>query len=290
VAAARRWNANDEGTWGSLPAGSAAPAPGRPWMDRRPRPRSAQTASKQGARPVAPDDVRPSSGGGTRRSARGEHPRRSGNHHLAEEHERHGQPPCRLVSSIHRTLSTARSRKQCVSRTRRSPGALHSLRGRPHLDPCGIAAFQELEQLAGDGSLQAPADVADALAFRSPASGVGASVRVVPQPCEHDGVQGPVQLPIARAVQPCLVICPDEAGMRLTPPGRQTRPPSGAAGGRPAHQHLRGADRPQPGQLQQPRRDRGVQAPVPGRIPAAAGSRPHPHGPRFGPAIRLPNR
>ena len=27
---------------------------------------------------------------------------------LAEEHERHGQPPCRLVSSIHRTLSTAR--------------------------------------------------------------------------------------------------------------------------------------------------------------------------------------
>jgi hypothetical protein len=187
VAAASRWNANDEGTWGSLPAGSAAPAPGRPWMDRRPRPRSAQTASKQGARPVAPDDVRPSSGGGTRRSARGELPRRSGNHHLAEEHERHGQPPCRLVSSIHRTLSTARSRKQRVSRTRRSPGALHTLRGRPHLDPCGIAAFQQLEQLAGDGSLQSPADVADALAFRSPASGVGAGVRVVPQPCEHDG-------------------------------------------------------------------------------------------------------
>jgi hypothetical protein len=51
-------------------------------------------------------------------------------------------------------------------------------------------------------SNEAPADVADALAFRSPASGVGAGVRVVPQPCEHDGAQGPVQLPIARAVQP----------------------------------------------------------------------------------------
>jgi hypothetical protein len=33
---------------------------------------------------------------------------------------------------------------------------------------------------------------------------------------------------------------------------------------RPAHQHLRGADRPQPGQLQQLRRDRGVQHLYPG--------------------------
>jgi hypothetical protein len=126
VAAARRWNANDEGMWSSLPARSAAPATGRRWMDRRPRPRSAQTASKQGARPVTPDDVRPSSGGGARKSARGELPRRSGNHRPAEEHERHGQPPCRLVSSIHRTLSTARSRQQRVSRV---PHAAHEAVG-----------------------------------------------------------------------------------------------------------------------------------------------------------------
>jgi hypothetical protein len=45
----------------------------------------------------------------------------------------------------------------------------------------------KLEQLPGNHPLQAPPDLADTPAFSLSAGGVGASLRVVAQPCQHNG-------------------------------------------------------------------------------------------------------
>jgi hypothetical protein len=74
-----------------------------------------------------------------------------------------------------------------------------------HLDDLhagAIVAFQELEELPGDGSLDAPPDLSAALALGSPASGIGAGLRVITQPHQRDRVQRPVEPPVATAVQP----------------------------------------------------------------------------------------
>jgi len=61
-------------------------------------------------------------------------------------------------------------------------------------------ALKELEQLPSNRSLQAPPDVADALALRPAAGGVGPRFYVVAQPRQHNRVQRAVELPVTRAV------------------------------------------------------------------------------------------
>jgi hypothetical protein len=63
-------------------------------------------------------------------------------------------------------------------------------------------AFQQLEQLPGDGPLQAAADLADALALAASPRGTGTGLRIVAQPGQHNRVQGPVELAVAAAAQP----------------------------------------------------------------------------------------
>jgi hypothetical protein len=65
-----------------------------------------------------------------------------------------------------------------------------------------VVGFEQLEQLPGDGPLQAPADISDALALGRAPSGVRASGWVVPHPGHHDRVQGAVELAVTAAVQP----------------------------------------------------------------------------------------
>jgi hypothetical protein len=55
-----------------------------------------------------------------------------------------------------------------------------------------VIAFQQLEQLPGDRSLQAPANITGALALGPSPDGVGAGGWVVAQPGHHHGVQRPV--------------------------------------------------------------------------------------------------
>ena len=57
-----------------------------------------------------------------------------------------------------------------------------------HLHGRALVVFQQLEQLPGDGSLQAPPDLPDALALSPPPGGVGAGGGVTAQPGHHDGV------------------------------------------------------------------------------------------------------
>ena len=85
-------------------------------------------------------------------------------------------------------------------------------------------------------------------------------VWVVAQPGDHDGVQGAVELAVTRAIQPMpghlARRCWDRVGAgQGGKGGLRPQPPSMG----PADQHLRGADRPHPGQLQQPGRDSGDQ-------------------------------
>jgi hypothetical protein len=69
------------------------------------------------------------------------------------------------------------------------------------LDRRSVVAFKELEELSGNGSLQASPDVADALALGRAPSGVGTGVWVIAEPGHHDGVECPVELPVTRPVQ-----------------------------------------------------------------------------------------
>ena len=65
------------------------------------------------------------------------------------------------------------------------------------LDRRSVVAFKEPEQLSGNGPLQAPADVAAALALRTTPDGVGTGGGVIAEPGHHDGVERPVELPVA---------------------------------------------------------------------------------------------
>ena len=47
-------------------------------------------------------------------------------------------------------------------------------------------AFQQLEQLPGDGPLQATSNIPGALALGSTPGGVGAGLRIVPKPPRQD--------------------------------------------------------------------------------------------------------
>jgi hypothetical protein len=80
-----------------------------------------------------------------------------------------------------------------------------------------VVAFQQLEQLPGDGPLQAPTDISDALALGSAPDGVGPGSWVVAQPGQHDRVQSAVRLAVARGFSRCLMTCPEEAGIGLAP-------------------------------------------------------------------------
>ena len=60
-------------------------------------------------------------------------------------------------------------------------------------------------------------DVADALALRPAAGGVGPRFYVVAQPRQHNRVQRAVELPVTRAAQPVAGDWPEDAGMGLAP-------------------------------------------------------------------------
>ena len=68
------------------------------------------------------------------------------------------------------------------------------------LDAGLVVALQEPEQLPGDDPLEAALDVSRALALGGSAGGVGASLGVITQPDQRDGVQGLVELAVAAAV------------------------------------------------------------------------------------------
>jgi hypothetical protein len=84
-------------------------------------------------------------------------------------------------------------------------------------DARAVVAFQQLEQLPGDGPLQAPTDISDALALGSAPDGVGPGSWVIAQPGQHDRVQSAVQLAVARAVQPMPGHLPGGGRDRVTP-------------------------------------------------------------------------
>jgi hypothetical protein len=61
-------------------------------------------------------------------------------------------------------------------------------------------AFQQSVQLAGNGALEAAADLALALALGDAAAGIGPGRPVMDLAQHHDGVQGPIQLPVPTTV------------------------------------------------------------------------------------------
>jgi hypothetical protein len=65
----------------------------------------------------------------------------------------------------------------------------------------GGGAFQESVQLAGQGALAAAADLAFALALGDAAAGGGPGRPMVGLAEHHDGVQGPMQLPMSAPVE-----------------------------------------------------------------------------------------
>ncbi|HEX8862152.1 MAG TPA: hypothetical protein VGC06_24250 [Actinomycetes bacterium] len=88
--------------------------------------------------------------------------------------------------------------------------------GADHFHGRVVAAFQELEQLPGDGPLQAPADVAGTLTLGRASCGVGTAVMVIAEP-HHHGVSRPVELLVTGAVQPMPVTCREDAWIALAP-------------------------------------------------------------------------
>ena len=68
------------------------------------------------------------------------------------------------------------------------------------LDGSSVVALKEVEQLPRDRPFKAPANVTIAFPLGPAPGGVGAGVQIVAQPCEHDGVQGAVELAVAAAV------------------------------------------------------------------------------------------
>jgi hypothetical protein len=54
-----------------------------------------------------------------------------------------------------------------------------------------VVAFKELEELSGNGPLQAAPDVADAPALGRAPSSVGTDVWVIAEPGDHDRVERP---------------------------------------------------------------------------------------------------
>jgi len=74
--------------------------------------------------------------------------------------------------------------------------------GAEDLHLTAIVAFQQFVQLPGDHPLQAPPDLLDILALGGAPRGVDAGLWVVAPPCDHDGVQGAVELPVTGAGQP----------------------------------------------------------------------------------------
>ena len=76
----------------------------------------------------------------------------------------------------------------------------------------GGGAFQQSVQLAGNSALEAAADLALALALSDPAAGIGPGRPVMDLAQHHDGVQGPIQLPVPAPIQP---MTDDLAGGRL---------------------------------------------------------------------------
>jgi hypothetical protein len=91
------------------------------------------------------------------------------------------------------------------------------LLGPGDLDHRLVVALKQLEKLAGDGSLQAPANIPGALALQPSPSGVAAAAGVVAEPSQHDGVQRPVELPIAATVQSMPGDLPRRRGNRVDP-------------------------------------------------------------------------
>src|SRR4029450_7867664 len=94
-------------------------------------------------------------------------------------------------------------------------------------------------------SNETPSDVASALAFGRAPGSVGADLGVVPQPSQHDRMQGTVELAVTGAVQPMPGHLPGRRRDRVDPSqgskgGLRTQP----TGIRPAHQELGSADRP----------------------------------------------
>jgi hypothetical protein len=69
----------------------------------------------------------------------------------------------------------------------------------------GRAALQESVQLAGNGALEKATDLALALALGDAAAGVGPGRPMVDLAQHHDGVQGPIQLPIPAPIQAMAV-------------------------------------------------------------------------------------
>ena len=101
------------------------------------------------------------------------------------------------------------------------------------------------------------------LALGGPPLHIGAGQGVVAHADDGDGVQGMVELPVTAAIQPIAPGLPraggDRAGPGLGGEGGLRAPPASMG---PAHQDLRGGDRADTGQLQQPGCDRdheGVQ-------------------------------
>jgi len=62
--------------------------------------------------------------------------------------------------------------------------------------------FEEFVDAACDVSFEAAADLAGGLAFGEAAGGVGLGFGVAAEPGQGDGVQGPVELAVAAAVEP----------------------------------------------------------------------------------------
>ncbi|NEB77437.1 hypothetical protein G3I40_19765 [Streptomyces sp. SID14478] len=64
--------------------------------------------------------------------------------------------------------------------------------------------FEEFEDLAADGSLEAPLRVSGSLAFGHAAGDVGFGRGIQPHPDQGDGVHCSMQLAVAAAVDPVL--------------------------------------------------------------------------------------
>ena len=63
-----------------------------------------------------------------------------------------------------------------------------------------VAGFEKLEQLTGDEALEAPSDLAGALALGDTSGGIGTGVGIVAEPGHHDGVQRAVELAVSGSV------------------------------------------------------------------------------------------
>jgi hypothetical protein len=87
-----------------------------------------------------------------------------------------------------------------------------------------VVALQQPEQLAGDDAAQTPLGVPAALALGGAPGNIGAGVGIGAEAYQQDGVQRPVELPVAAAVDSLGELwCQADAWLMLTLLGGASR-------------------------------------------------------------------